>query len=435
MPTFRIITLGCKVNQTESDAAAGLLAGSDWRPAIPSEDADLCLINTCAVTQKAAMQSRQAVRQTIRANPRAFVAVTGCYAYTDPQALLKIKGLDCIIDQAGKARLPEILHTCGAAKCDRPILWNGPGDSSRPIPTVFSEPIAGRTRPFIKIQDGCDAFCTYCIVPYARGPSRSSALQDVIAAIEHLSAQGAKEVVLTGVHIGLYGRDLHPVSSLGELLECVDRLKTSLRVRLSSIEPLELTDQIIALVAGSDRFCRHFHIPLQSGDRDILKRMGRPYRPETFSAVVSKIHAGLPDAAIGADVLVGFPGETEAAFENTLQLIEALPVTYLHVFPFSARPGTPAQGFSAKVHPNLIRRRCARLRELGNRKRIEFHRRFIGKRVQVLLESRRDRTGFLKGVTSNYLPVLVEGDDTQMNQIVDVVITTADNFRLVGLSR
>ena len=432
MTTFKIITLGCKVNQTESDAAAGRLAGLDWRLAHLSEEADLCIINTCAVTQKAALQSRQAVRHAIRANPRAFVVATGCYAHTDPQALLKIKGLDCIIDQAGKARLPEILHTYGIAKCDRPILWNGRCDSFRPIPAVFSEPVAGRTRPFVKIQDGCDAFCTYCIVPYARGPSRSSSLQDVIAGIEHLAAQGSKEIVLTGVHIGLYGRDLKPTSSLGELLECVGRLPAAPRVRLSSIEPFELTDEIIAIVAGSDRFCRHFHIPLQSGDRDILKRMGRPYPPEAFSALVSKICACLPDAAIGADVLVGFPGETETAFENTVQLIEALPVAYLHVFPFSARPGTPAQDFPDQVHPDRIKRRCAAMREIGSRKRIEFHRRFIGSRVQVLLESRRDKTGWLKGVTSNYLPVLVEGGDEMKNQLAEVVVINADGLRLKG---
>lgn len=433
MPTFKIITLGCKVNQAESDSIAGRLAGFDWQPAGAAEEADLCIINTCTVTQKAAMQSRQAVRHAVHANPRACVAVTGCYAETDPQALMRIKGLDWIVDQAGKSRLPEIIRTCGAAKCPRPALLSGAGETPGPAAVMSTDRSAGRTRPFLKIQDGCDAFCTYCIVPYARGRSRSSELQAVIASMEHLAAQGFHEVVLTGIHIGRYGRDLNPGSSLLELLERIKELKTPLRVRLSSIEPLELTDAIISRVAGSDRFCRHFHIPLQSGDADILRRMGRPYCPEDFSTLVRKIRRRMPDAAIGADVLVGFPGETQAAFENTLQLIESLPLTYLHVFPFSARPGTAAHDFPDKVPPERIKRRCSRLRQLGSRKRLGFHQGFTGRQVQVLVEGRRDpKTGRLKGVSSNYLPVLFEGGDGLMNRMAAVRITEVDAARLLG---
>jgi len=433
MPTFKIITLGCKVNQAESESIAGRLTGPDWHPAGAEEEADLCIINTCAVTQKAAMQSRQAVRHAIHVNPRACVAVTGCYAETDPQTLMTIKGLDCIVDQAGKTCLPEIVRSCGIPKADRPALLKGAADITRPPAVSSIDTPAGRTRPFLKVQDGCDAFCTYCIVPYARGRSRSSQLQAVIASMKHLAAQGFHEVVLTGIHIGFYGRDLDPRSSLLELLQRVDALKTPLRVRLSSIEPLELTDEIICLVAGSDRFCRHFHIPLQSGDASILKRMGRPYSPEVFSTLVRKIRLHMPDAAIGADVLVGFPGETDAAFENTFQLIEALPVTYLHVFPFSARPGTAAHDFPDKVSPDRIKQRCSRMRQFGSRKRLDFHRSFIGQQVRVLAESRRDpKTGLLKGVSSNYLPVLFEGEDEFMNRMLNVRIEKADAVRLRG---
>jgi len=433
MKKYRIITLGCKVNQAESEALGEALASPDWQPAEASEAAELYIINTCAVTQKAAMQSRQAVRHAIHVNPRACVAVTGCYAETDPQTLMTIKGLDCIVDQAGKTCLPEIIRSCGIAKADRPALLKGAADITRPPAVSSIDTPAGRTRPFLKVQDGCDAFCTYCIVPYARGRSRSSELQAVIASMKHLAAQGFHEVVLTGIHIGFYGRDLDPRSSLLELLQRVDALKTPLRVRLSSIEPLELTDEIISLVAGSDRFCRHFHIPLQSGDASILKRMGRPYSPEVFSTLVRKIRLHMPDAAIGADVLVGFPGETEAAFKNTFQLIEALPVTYLHVFPFSARPGTAAHDFPDKVSPDRIKQRCSRMRQFGSRKRLDFHRSFIGQQVRVLAESRRDpKTGLLKGVSSNYLPVLFEGQDEFMNRMLNVRIEKADAVRLRG---
>lgn len=433
MKKFKIITLGCKVNQAESEAIAGRLAGLDWQPADSTEEADLCLINTCTVTRKAAMQSRQAVRQAIHASPQACIAVTGCYAETDPQALLNIKGLDCIVDQAGKSSLPEIIRACGLAKCDRPTILRSAGEASRSPAALPSGTPAGRTRPFLKIQDGCDSFCTYCIVPYARGRSRSTSLQAALAGVEHLAGQGFHEVVLTGIHIGCYGRDLHPRSSLLELLQQIAAMKSAVRVRLSSIEPLELTDEIAALVAGSDRFCRHFHIPLQSGDSDILKRMGRPYSPEVFREVVRKVRRLMPDAAIGVDVLAGFPGETEAAFENTFQLIQALPLSYLHVFPFSARPGTAAYDFPEHMPAQTIKQRCARLRQLGSRKRLAFHRSFIGQHVQVLTESRRDpKTGLLKGVSSNYLPVLFQGGDEMINRMVAVRVLEADATRLLG---
>jgi len=290
-----------------------------------------------------------------------------------------------------------------------------------------------RTRPFLKIQDGCDAFCSYCIVPFARGSSRSAAFQAVLDGVSRLAEQGFQEVVLTGIHLGVYGKDLEPRTNLVELLHAILQRPDPIRIRLSSIEPLELTDTIIDLAAGSDRICCHFHIPLQSGDAQVLKRMGRPYSPEFFSDRIAQIHRYLPDAAVGADVLVGFPGETDAAFETTYALVEALPLTYLHVFPFSARPGTAAFGFRDRVPAEHIRTRCSLLRQLGSSKRLAFHRRFIGRPVQVLTESRRDpQTGLLKGVSSNYLPVLFEGGDERMRRMVEVCISSADAAQLCG---
>jgi threonylcarbamoyladenosine tRNA methylthiotransferase MtaB len=434
MRKFKIITLGCKVNQAESELIATRLSGLDWQPADSPGEADVCVINTCTVTQKAAMQSRQAVRQAIHANPGACVVVTGCYAATDPQALMSIQGLDYIIDQRDKPRLQEILAAGGGRKSSTTTIIQ-PLEKTAPEKQAQSLPATGiRTRPFIKIQDGCDAFCSYCIVPYARGRSRSVEFQAALDSVSLLSAQGFKEAVLTGIHLGHYGKDLEPRRSLLELLQAILRLPIDMRVRLSSIEPLELTDEIIDLAAVSDRICRHFHIPLQSGDPQILSRMGRPYSPEAFSDRVAKIHHRLPNASIGADVLIGFPGETDAAFENTYQLIERLPLSYLHIFPFSARPGTAACGFPKKVPAEQIKRRCSRLRQLGSRKRLNFHRRFIGLQVQVLTESRRDpKTGLLKGVSSNYLPVLFDGGDGLINHLVDVRISEADASRLLGI--
>jgi threonylcarbamoyladenosine tRNA methylthiotransferase MtaB len=440
MPKFKIITLGCRVNQAESAAIADRLIEAHWEPADPNEAADLCLINTCTVTRRAAMQSRQAIRRALQANPSARVAATGCYAATEPQALLKIKGLDGLIAQKDKLRLPDILPTAlhplspSLPKADRRNLKSAPIDAAgslKPAPAL--PPIGARTRPLLKIQDGCDAFCTYCIVPYARGPSRSLPLAAVLDAVSRLSAQGFLEVVLTGIHLGNYGKGLSPQASLTVLLQALLERPDPIQIRLSSIEPLELTDTLIGLAAQDERICRHFHVPLQSGDAQVLKRMGRPYSPEMFSDRIALIRDRLPEAAIGADVLVGFPGETEAAFEATCALVEALPLTYLHVFPFSARPGTPACGFSDPVPAPRITQRCARLRQIGGRKRLAFHRRFIGRSLPVVTESRRDpQTGLLKGVSSNYLPVLFAGGDELIHRRVEVHLSDADARRLIG---
>ncbi len=416
---FRITTLGCKVNQYESDAIAEQLKNSGCVPA-PSEDkADLCIINTCTVTQKASMQSRQAVRQAIRSNPKARIVVTGCYAQTEPDAILKIDGVHTVIGHGDKHKIPEIVRSSPMENHRRPILIRRnillECDFKQVPATVFEN----RTRPFLKIQDGCDTFCTYCIVPYARGRSRSMATGKVLEHIRHLKHAGYHEVVLTGVHLGAYGLDLSPKYHLAGLLSRIYESNPIHRVRLSSIEPHELTQDILTLVAETDVFCDHFHIPLQSGDDSVLKKMHRPYTRSFFRDLIVKINSLIPDAAIGVDVLIGFPGETEKAFENTYLLIEELPVTYLHVFPFSVRKGTPASKYPQQVDSRTIKARCEKMRTLGNQKKQAFYKKFIGKTVKILIESKRDEsTGFLKGITSNYIPVRVNGGDNCINTIV-----------------
>jgi threonylcarbamoyladenosine tRNA methylthiotransferase MtaB len=303
----------------------------------------------------------------------------------------------------------------------------------RPTRTAFS---GSRTRPFLKIQDGCNALCSYCIVPHARGPSRSLPVADVIEGIKTLSAAGYRETVLTGIHLGHYGCDLIPTARLGELLDRIDRLELIERVRLSSIEPMELTDNLIQRIADSPRFCRHFHIPLQSGDDRILRKMKRPYTADVFRQRIKTIHNQIPDAAIGVDILIGFPGETDAAFTNTYELIRKLPVTYLHVFPFSARPGTPAARYPDKVAPAVIKERCEKMRRLGQIKRIHFYRKFIGKKVEILVESTRHAaTGLLKGLSSNYIPVLIDADDDRMNKLLTVKLAgQIDNALMATIS-
>jgi threonylcarbamoyladenosine tRNA methylthiotransferase MtaB len=436
MPKFRITTLGCKVNQAESDSLAQDLITSGWFPTQAGEQADVCIINTCTVTQKASMQSRQAIRQAIRVNPNAKIAATGCYAQTSPQDIDRIDGVHYIVGQGEKHRIVRILRTDADRASDSTVStctdnWQkGQFDLT---PTAITTP---RTRPFLKIQDGCDAYCTYCIVPYARGCSRSIPLGNVLQGIEDLAQSGFHEVVLTGIHLGAYGHDLAPATNLMVLLERIEHLKPITRVRISSIEPFELTGEIIQCMAEADIFCKHFHIPLQSGDDMILRKMGRPYSRGDFYKLITNIHSKIPNASIGVDTLIGFPGESETAFKSTYELVAELPISYLHVFPFSSRPGTKAAKLPDKVNLGTIRDRCQQIRSLGDEKRMKFYRKFIGTVQPVLIETGRDRfSGLLKGITSNYLPVLTDGDDHLKNNIVDVNIQKLERDKLFGRCR
>lgn len=425
--SFAITTLGCKVNQYESDAISQHLMNSGYVPVHPEKGADLCIINTCTVTQKASMQSRQAVRKAIRSHPEAHIVVTGCYAQTEPDEIKKIKGIHTIIGHADKHKIPEIILSVNNKYPSFPTLVRRNIFLEHDFNQIHATVLGARTRQFLKIQDGCDTFCTYCIVPYARGRSRSMPIENVLENINKLKQAGYHEVVLTGVHLGAYGLDFSPKTSLIDLLNHIHESTAIARVRLSSIEPLELTKDIIKLVAETDNYCNHFHIPLQSGDDYILKSMHRPYTSWFFRDLINRINDLIPDAAIGVDTMIGFPGESEKAFENTYSLIEELPVTYLHVFPFSSRSGTPASGYPQKVSPEIIKTRCKKMHVLGNIKKRSFYNKFIGKKVEVLIEGKRGGLpGYLKGITSNYIPVHVKEDKDLENTLVQVRIDMLD---------
>ena len=434
MPKFSITTLGCKVNQAESEAIAQDLLDSEWSLTDGCENAEVCVVNTCTVTQKASMQSRQAIRKAIRANPDARIIVTGCYAQTAPREIYKIDGVDHVVGHDQKLNISRLFPSDGDETLESEVSSFSRICNQGRFQLMPAATSAPRTRPFLKIQDGCNAFCTYCIVPYARGRSRSMPLENVLQSIENLEEAGFHEVVLTGIHLGAYGHDLAPATNFAGLMAGIENQKTIDRVRISSIEPFELTEEIIQLVATSDIFCRHFHIPLQSGDNGILKKMGRPYSREDFSELVKSIHRAMPDAAIGVDTLIGFPGESEAAFDKTYGLMADLPVSYLHVFPFSSRPGTVADTLPGKVASPVIKKRCERMRQLGHQKRLKFYRRFTAQSLPVLIETKRDgSTGLLKGISSNYLPVLIDGDDDLQNNIVKAKIEKLEGNRLFGI--
>lgn len=434
MKRFHITTLGCKVNQCESAALSSILESDAGSAAQHIDQSDIVVINTCTVTGKAAMQSRQAIRQAIRRNPNATIVVTGCYAQTAPQELQTIKGIDLIVGHADKLRIAEFarLHL---QKTESPTLIRKSIHLAQQFDAMPSVSPRNRTRAFLKIQDGCDAFCSYCIVPHARGRSRSMPVSNVVQHIAKLTLDGFKEVVLTGIHLGFYGQDLTPPTSLTALLSRIAHETNMPRMRISSIEPTEIEAALIDLVADPQScVCPHLHVPLQSGDNDVLKRMGRPYTREMFAEAIMTVHQVLPNAAIGVDIMAGFPGESDDAFERSYELIRTLPITYLHVFPFSARKGTPAATFDGKITDSVVKARSQRLRELGARKKTEFFQSQIDRTVTVLVETSRDAaTGFARGLSGNYIPVFIPDAELAENAIVNVRIVEAkSDGRVIG---
>ncbi len=442
---FYIETLGCKVNRYESDGIASCLEEKGFIQGEKNTSVDLCIINTCAVTSKAGMQSRQAIRKIIRDNPKAKIIVTGCHAQTDPDLIKQIENIDQIVCHKEKTLIADLIadpsmvqatdqtegQTTGqiSASSQTPFLFQSPDHSKNNRFLSFDKPVKGNmTRAYLKIQDGCNAFCTYCIVPYARGSSVSMPESQVLKHLEGLCRGGFKEVIITGIHTGMYGLDLNPPTSLINLIKKIDKEKLVDRIRISSIEPAEISGGLIDLACQGHILCDHFHIPLQSGDDGILKKMKRPYSSRFFEEMVLKIHEKLPFAGIGVDTLIGFPSETDKQFENTFKLIEKLPISYLHVFPFSPRKGTPAYHFNGKIAPEVIKERCARMRKLDKEKRSVFIDANKGKKLKGLVQKTQDkRSGYLKAVTSNYLTVLLEKNDDLKGKIVDLIYEQCDS--------
>ena len=429
MKRYAINTLGCKVNQCESAAMGHRLETAGYKRCQPAAVGDLIVINTCTVTGKAAMQSRQAIRQAIRGHPGATIVVTGCYAQTAPDEIQSIPGIDYIVGHGDKLNLPRILNRPNRSSNDLPVVVHRPADTLHRFACMPSVAPEHRRRAFLKIQDGCNAMCTYCTVPHARGPSRSMPAGDVISHLETLGTNGFRETVLTGIHLGAYGQDLKPPSCLANLLKTIAQASTMERLRISSIEPAEVDVAIIESMADpSSPLCPHFHIPLQSGDDCVLKRMGRPYSGAQFAEVIQAINRAIPHAAIGVDLLVGFPGETERAFEQTRDLIASLPVAYLHIFPFSPRKGTPAAGFKDQVTAQVIKTRCKRMRRLGEKKRAAFYATNIGRRVDLLVETLADTChGHPKGISDNYIPIHLPEGRVLENSIVTARIDRVES--------
>ncbi|MGQ9645966.1 MAG: tRNA (N(6)-L-threonylcarbamoyladenosine(37)-C(2))-methylthiotransferase MtaB [Thermodesulfobacteriota bacterium] len=437
MTTLSIATLGCKVNQFESEALMASLEQKGYHLVPFKAGADIAIINTCTVTQRADFQSRQMMRRAFRFNPKSLIVVTGCYSQVDPEAIARMSEVKYILGNVEKYRIPDLL----------PLIEGG---NHSPIQvsdiqkqSIFTDtPLRIfhlHTRALLKIQDGCDARCSYCIVPYARGPSRSLPPESVSAHMGALKEWGYQEVVLTGIHLGSYGRDFSPPFPLEQLLRQLEEQETPCRIRLSSIEPMDFSKELIHFLSGSKKVCPHLHIPVQSAEDEILKRMNRNYDRSFLCDLIQELHHVIPGLSIGADVIVGFPGETEEKFRRTYEWIESLPFSYLHVFPFSKRKGTPAFHDPKVVAQADITRRAEAMRELGKQKRRTFYSRFLHRELNVLVEARRERaTGGWRGLSQNYIPVLLpsegmgKGNLNGINQEWTVKVTGFTETGLVG---
>jgi len=433
-----LYTLGCKLNQYETRGLEEVFRREGFKIVPFGDEADVSVVNTCTVTGRTDRQCRQALRRARRCSPNAIVVALGCYAQVATRRLLEMPEVDLIVGTGGKNDVVRRVQGLLQGILDRAESISRAYVSPREKLIRFEEQaltaFGDRTRAIVKVQEGCDHFCTYCIVPIARGPSRSRPLTSAIEEVQGLAQRGHREIVLSGVRLGVYGEDLSEPLTLLDLVRSVNRVEELGRFRLSSIEPWEFPEQLIRFLVGAEKFCRHLHLPLQSGDDDILRKMGRPYSASDYQEQVRQIADEMPGLALGTDVIVGFPGESEDAFRRTYRLIEHLPLTYLHVFPFSPRPGTAAARMSGRVPPEEKRRRGEVLRELGRQKARAFRASLVGRRVQVVLESRRDAsTGALIGLTDTYARILCDGPDRWVGHLADMKVERMDESgRLFG---
>jgi threonylcarbamoyladenosine tRNA methylthiotransferase MtaB len=423
MKRVLVSTFGCKLNQYDSQVISESFASKGYGLTSDTLAADICVINTCSVTARSDYEARQLVRRTLRTNPRALIVVTGCYAQRAPHEIARIGGVGLVAGNAEKPSLPQFvksLRAGGEARIEVSSL-DEPPDTALDC-TSCAPTFQRRSRALVKIQDGCDGSCSYCVVPSVRGRSKSQPLELILEQVRRLRASGFREVILTGARVGSYRSDLENGRSLEGLLRTLLTVADGLRFRLSSLESGEINASLIEYVAREKGVCRHFHVPMQSGDSDILRAMQRPYSPNEYAERIRMIHSRFSEACIGSDVIVGFPGESEAAFGKTYGLIEKLPLSYLHVFPFSRRPNTQAWYMKQEPTRSVKRARVHALRELSMRKKSAFIESQVGAFAEAVLEEEVE-PGLFKGTTGNYLKVLVRAQGRKVKDAIPVRIT------------
>jgi len=415
--TIAFYTLGCKLNFSETSTIGRQMTG--FEKVNFTDGADVYVINTCSVTDHADRKCKKVVKEALKKNNKAFVVVVGCYAQLKPQEIAEIPGVDMVLGAAEKFNLPQ--HLKDLVKTEKAVVKNAPIKEVNTFVPGFS--MGDRTRMFMKLQDGCDYFCTFCTIPLARGKSRSLTVSETIEKVNNATEQGVKEVILTGVNLGDFG--VTHGETFFDLIKELDKIEQIKRYRISSIEPNLLSDEIIEFVSMSKKFVPHFHIPLQSADDELLGKMRRKYLSDLYRARVARIKELMPNCCIGVDVIVGFPGETDEKFLNTYNFLNELDVSYLHVFPYSERKNTTAVKLAGIVQQGTRKERCTQLISLSEKKKRFFYEQFVGEKHTVLFEE-ENRNGFMYGFTPNYIKVKTEYDPILVDQLTDVELTEID---------
>jgi len=420
-------TLGCKLNYAETMTIGRQFADRGYTTVAFDQPSDVYVLNTCSVTERADKECRQIIRRVLRQSPSAYIIVAGCYAQLQPEEIGSIEGVDLVVGVKEKFRIFD--HAGDLTKHGVPQVFVSCIDEAVDFEPAFSAEEGGRTRAFLKVQDGCDFNCSFCTIPLARGESRSSSIATILYQAEHIASLGYKEIVLTGVNVGDYGRKSD--ANFFELLQALETVDGVERIRISSIEPNLLTPEIVNFILSSGKYCNHFHIPLQSGSDGILQKMRRRYRTRDYRSLLEHIKTRDPFAGIGADVITGFPGETEELFHETYLFLVDLPVSYLHVFTYSERAGTPAAEFSGNVEPRIRFERSEMLRILSRKKRNAFASSFLGATMPVLYEN-TVRDSRITGLTTNYLRVETPSESTLTNEVFPTLITAVDDEICIG---
>ena len=434
--TVALTTLGCKMNQAETEALREAFAERGWRVVPFRSDADVYIVNTCTVTGKTDHQCRQVMRTATRRrqeNPNALVVATGCYAQTNPDGIRDmVEGVALIAGNNEKSSIPELVEQKLAAGAGDTDVHVTDIATTRTMQAPLIQKFTGLTRAFLRVQDGCSHRCAYCIIPTARGPARSLPMDRALEQARTFTQNGHREIVVTGIHVGRYGRDLSPKTSLAQLLRALHHTPGLDRIRLSSIEPGEFTPELFEALEETPNVCPHFHISLQSGDDRILKLMRRTYRSGLFADVVAELRRIMPDVCVGADVIVGFPSEDEESFRRTCDFVQEVELSYLHIFRYSVRPGTEAADMPDHVQEEIKKNRSVELREIRTRLNEKFRKRFAGRTMDTLFEHRRTAKGQLTGLTANYLRVTLDGPDQSMGRILPVHITELTRAGVTG---
>jgi threonylcarbamoyladenosine tRNA methylthiotransferase MtaB len=418
MPKVALHTLGCKLNFSETSTIGSHFLNHGFQIVDFKDTADVYVFNTCSVTENAERECRQLVRRALRQNPDAFVAITGCYAQLRPKEISEINGVDAVLGSNEKFKIFSLLENF--KKQNLACTYVSPLQELNEFGAAHSTDADNRTRAFFKIQDGCDYKCSFCTIPMARGKSRSMDPDELVFDFIKLVNRGYKEIILTGVNVGDYGKTYS--SNLYQILLKMIRVPGDFRIRISSIEPNLLSDEIIDLTAGCEKMCRHFHIPLQSGSNEILKLMQRRYRTTDYAELINKIRSKIPDIGIGVDLIVGFPGETDEYFKQTYNFLNNLPISYLHVFTYSERPDTKAINMFGRIDSAERKKRNNMLRILSDKKKNIFYSEMIGKELEVLFEE-PDENNIVRGFSSNYIRVRHSFDSELVNNFSNITIT------------